>query len=173
MRAVVATAEIVGFSAFAHGRAEGHLPPMDQLLWLALAVFGGTALMLCGRLRVRSIVVAATLLQGGLHFLYAGLASASATGHHGAVSHPTTTGLMPSRDMVIAHAVTAAVTALVLIVQEQAVRRLASLVELVLVRVRPSGEARRPVVPVLPVRFCSDLIILRRGPPFALSALTS
>lgn len=168
-RSGVATIEIVGFSAFAHRHAAGHLPPADQLVWIALAVLGGTALMLLGRLRVRSLVVATTLLQFGLHFAYQALASAPS--HHGGpVGHVTSVDLMPSTEMVLAHLVAAGVAALVLVGQEQAVRMLADLVEIVLAQVPATAELRRPVVRLLSVRLTSVRTTPRRGPPALLPA---
>ncbi|HEX7740545.1 MAG TPA: hypothetical protein VF426_12950 [Marmoricola sp.] len=167
-RSALATAEIVGFSAYAHTRADGAVPPPDELLWISVGVFGVCLLMLSGRLRVRTVFAACTGLQVGLHVAYAVTAAPSMPGMHMGAT------VAPGYAMVVAHLLSAVVTALILLAQEQAVRTLGAVAAL-------AGPVRPRH---LPVRVCAgvadgraDLDILRiaplRGPPPALPPVTS
>lgn len=182
VRSAVATVEIVGFSAYAHAHADGRLPTPDELLWVAAGVFAATALLLTGRARMPVVLGACAALQVGLHVTYASLAPASAPSMHSMHGmpgmHATATGAamgaMPTGQMVLAHVVSAVVTALVLIVQEQAVRRLAAVRALrgyvLPARTRPcaSTGVATPATTLELIRVSPT-----RGPPGAPSPSTS
>lgn len=167
LRAALATAEIVGFSALAHSQADGVLPAPDELLWVALGVFAATALLLGGRLRVRTVVGLCTALQIGLHYSYTSLG-------HGRMADMPAMHAVPSHAMVVAHTASAVVTTLVLLVQDQAVRRLAGVAGIEPV-VAPVVLRAPGFVRVAQHRATVDLLRVAptRGPPLGPSPMTS
>ena len=115
LRPVVATAEVVGFSALAHTAAGGSPPGLGLLAALTVLVLV-TSLALRYRLldlrRTAGVVVAAEV---GLHVLF------SAGGAHGTHGTHGVPGQLagPNGGMLLAHGLSAFVTVLALVWQEQ------------------------------------------------------
>ncbi len=174
MRAVVATAEIVGFSAFAHQQAGGALPDPGQLTLLGALILPATLLALAGRLRARTVLPWVAVLQGVLHEAFSRLAPAG----HPPVHDPAHAVGMPVEHgsaMLAAHLATVVVTVLVLLHQQQALHVVAR--HLLLGRPgpvaapAPSAPPRMPETHVLPPADRPLLAVApRRGPPQELLA---
>ena len=162
LRAAAATVEIVGFSACAHAAADGAVPTTEELVWVSLGVFAATALLFTGRLRMRTVFALCTALQVGLHLAYA---TAGPSPMPGMATMPAMHAT-PSGRMVVAHVVSAVVTALVLLVQDRAVRRLGAIAVLGAPVLPP---ARRPSRLLCVLRVNAGIALVRiaptRGPP--------
>jgi hypothetical protein len=161
-RAVVATVEIVAFSAVAHSAAGGAVPGVDLLVALAATV-GMVSLAL--RHRLLSFHMAACVAVAAQPVLHAVFAAGGSHGGHAAYAAPD--GLDGS--MVLAHGLSAVATVLALRWQEQV------LVDAVrcLVRLLSTGLPPLQVVEQVPtpawrgfVRQRHVLVTApRRGPP--------
>jgi hypothetical protein len=161
-RALVATVEVVAFSAVAHASAGGAVPRVDLLLALAATV-GMVSLALRHRLLSFHLGAGvAVVAQPVLHALFA-----AGGGHGGHAAYAAPAGLDGS--MVLAHGLSAVGTVLALRWQEQvlidAVRSLVGLL--------PTGLPPLPVVAQVPTPirrgFVQRWLVLvtapRRGPP--------
>lgn len=167
-RSLLATGEIVGFAAYAHAQAGGHLPAPAQLGVLTVGVLAATALLLSGKARLWTLVPLVAVLQVVLHEAFTGLSSPMP--RPGAMPGMSGSGAMQAADhrMLLTHALIAVVTVLVLVSQHQALRALAEVVD-VFVRVRPTVPALRRSAPaaLAAVRLRTHLLGVspRRGPP--------
>lgn len=166
-RSLLATVEIVGLAAGVHSHAGGHLPPALQLAALGAVTFLGSWALLAGRARLWSVAPAVLLLQVLLHEGFSRLSAGSPP----VAAMPGMPAMHESVDpgtaMLLGHAVIGIVTVLVLLCQDQAVRLLASLVNLLVVttpfieqiRTRPTWRRATPLTSVLLAA------APRRGPP--------
>lgn len=168
MRPAVTTAEVVALGLAAHAGAGGVLPPPELLLALVVAVAAASFAL---HLRLLNLGVAASLTITAQLALHA--AAPSPTALHAGHLHPTSAA--GGDDMVLAHAVSALVTVLALVRQEQAAHALVR----ALVPLLPAGP-RPPACPARPSAVNrSPLLLLRvvdlaphRGPPRAAAAST-
>jgi len=170
LRAAAATVEIVGFSACAHAAADGAVPTAEELAWVSLGVLAAIALLLTGRLRVRTVFAVCTALQVGLHLAFA---SFGASPMPGMATMPAMHAT-PSGRMVVAHVVSAVVTGLVLLVQDRAGRRLTDLVGIAPLA---APLSRRPLPALCAMAPVARIELLRvpptRGPPAVATPTTS
>jgi hypothetical protein len=112
LRPAVATVEIVGFSAVAHASAGGDLPSTGLLLSLT-ALVGLVSLGL--RSQLLSPRVAALVAVGAQFVLHSLFAGSDSSGAHMVMGSAAPT----SREMLLAHGVSAAVTVVMLLWQDQ------------------------------------------------------
>ena len=170
VRAGVATVEIVALGALAHASADGALPELGSLTALIVLV-GAVSFAL--RRRLLSVRVAAVLAVGAQLVLHTAAATGGA--HHGHHGHLTQPASATDADMLLAHVLSAVVTVLALVWQEQVVttlaRRLTRLPRALAPDTDvPSGPAGDHLVSV-----GGSIALLalapRRGPPVAASAL--
>lgn len=110
LRALLATVEIMTGVLLAHSAAGGALPSATWLLVLAGIVFASSLLVLRRRVRLRWMIPLLVIAQLALHDALAA-AHPAAHGVHGAVL--ATQGPSTSWQMLAAHLVSAAITALV------------------------------------------------------------
>jgi hypothetical protein len=163
VRSVVASLEIVGLSSHAHYVAGGALPSTAYLLAI-LGLVGAVSALL--RHRLLSTRVAVGAVVAGQLLVHTASTSATTHGSHAA-------GLFTSDDMLLAHAVSAAVTVAALLWQEQAVVLLVRL----LVPPTRCGTFARPALG-LPARHPGGVrrgievvrYTPRRGPPSLVAA---
>jgi hypothetical protein len=120
-RAVVVAAEGTGAAALAHWWAGGTLPDSSYLLGMAAVVFAGAMLVLTRTTTVALAGVLAVAAQAGLHVV----ATASSAAHPMQMrsGHEMATAA-PGPGMLLAHGLTAVVVTLLLVLQDQAARRL-------------------------------------------------
>ena len=162
-RALLGAAEIVGLSAAGHVAAGGGLPPAGYLLALGAAVFVASLSVLTRWLHPWVVLPLVGLCQGVLHV---GFAHPAVTDPH----HVTHTAAQPGGAVMLsAHVVVTIVTALVLLLQSQAVSRLAGWLDQLVVSPATFSFAV-PGAPLgRPVRRCRRRLLLaaapRRGPP--------
>lgn len=174
VRSLVATVETVGFATYVHSSAAGAFPGWWPTVALAAVVFGGAVLLLS---RHATFWVVGAAVLGFQVLLHEGFSALAAPADHAATSMPDMTG-MPgttldpwmsahSGPMLLNHVVIGIVTLMVLACQDQALRALAGLVQLLVHRATPvlrtaviaaarRGHAAR----------AADLDVApRRGPP--------
>lgn len=163
-RSLLATVEVTALAAVAHVVAGGRLPTPGFLLAFAATVFGCAVLTLARYLRVATVVPFVLVAQVALH--------AALDGVHAHAGHDAghDAGLVTlSVPMLGAHLVTAVVSAIVLLIQEQVLAAVVAAVRL------PGPSAPVPGAP-LAVRASTHVrqarwVLLatspRRGPPRA------
>jgi hypothetical protein len=181
-RSLVATLEITGLATGAHVLAGGAMPAPGFLLALGLVVLG-CSLVTIGRLvRLRYVVPFVLLAEVGLHAVFEATAPMPAMGGMEAMGgQPASMTGFPSSlhvtpMMFWAHLVTAAVTAIVLVLQERAVAAVAHWLR----RLRTSPYVApllvRAAAPALEARSNRRVLLTtspRRGPPLQLRAPSS
>ncbi len=112
LRPVLATAEVVAFSALAHAAAGGSLPGPEQLAALTALLVPASLALRHRLLTLRATASLAVWAQVAVHMLF------STTGAHGTHGAPAPLAGL-SDDMFLAHGLSAVVTVLALVWQEQ------------------------------------------------------
>ncbi|MCZ4499668.1 MAG: hypothetical protein JWQ74_2221 [Marmoricola sp.] len=164
-RSLVATLEITVAASTAHVLAGGHLPAVGFLFAFAATVFA-VALATIGRyVQVAAVVPFVLAAQIGLH----GALDAAPMAHHDGMTGMGATGPFGlTSQMFWAHLVTALVTAIVLLCQEQALAAATSWLRVWgVVPVAPGAAGRQPALPTTARTGRRFLLRVspRRGPP--------
>jgi hypothetical protein len=168
-RAHVAAVELVGAAVLAHAAADGGFPGPEALLPVTLVALGLTQAVRHRLLRPAAATLLAGAAQVGLHVLLTAVPTGS-TGHAAghAAGHSVLDPSWVTGDMLLAHAVAAALTLLTLQWQEQVVADLRGLLRGRVADVAPLPELHTWVRRVTPsVRTSHSFITVapRRGPP--------
>jgi hypothetical protein len=177
-RAVLATAETVGFATYVHTQAGGHRPGLLQTAAVAAAVLIGALALFSRRARLGTIAVAVLGAQVVLHEGFS-LAVAGPGDPHGPMSSmpgmaapvladASASGISPGWHMVLTHVVVGLLTVLVLACQDVALAAVVGGLRLLeqftplLVETVPGRPGRRPQSGGRPALFA---VAPRRGPP--------
>ena len=129
-RAHVAAVELVGAAVLAHASAEGGLPGPELMFPVVLVALGLTQAVRHHLLRPAAAAVLAGAAQTGLHLLFTAVPTGTSVhaAHHGSghgaghgAGHAVVDPSWLTGDMLLSHAVAAALTLLALLWQEQVV----------------------------------------------------
>jgi hypothetical protein len=174
LRPVVATAEVVAIGAVAHVGAGGSMPTTGHLVAL-VGLVAAVSLALHHRLvHVGVAAAVATLGQLLLHTLGSGAAVHAAHGAHQAAGEAGTG--VAGWQMVLAHAIGAAVTVAALLWQEQLVLALAGARRPGRQAAPPSYDVPRPPTGTRPLGATTVRVLAlapHRGPPMAMGPAAS